>query len=127
MAAEHNLYLAVRRYLDELHRQGEPVQYRKVHGSPVQRRGEPDMDICYGGVAVKIELKAGRLQPTPLQRHRLAQWRASGAVVGVARSVDDIREIIQQAKERSDVWTQTQAGQAGEAAAGQAAAGQAVG
>lgn len=112
MPAESNLYAAVRRYLD-WKRQSEPLEYRKVHGSPMQQRGEPDLDICYHGRSVKIELKAPGKRATPLQLHRLQKWAAAGAVVGVARSVDDVASILAEVTRslttgsgEAYVWTQ---------------------
>src|SRR5574342_1099523 len=94
MPAESNLYAAVRRYLDGLKRAGEPIEWRKVHGSATQRRGEPDLDICYGGVCVKIELKTEKGKLTKLQEHRLAQWKKALAMTAVVRSVGELKDVL---------------------------------
>lgn len=72
---------------------------RKVHGGPHGQAGEPDVDACVGGRAVKLEVKApgGRRDLTRLQQRRLDQWREAGAVTGVVESVDDVRWLLAEA------------------------------
>lgn len=103
MAAESNLYHAVCRYLDGLKSAGEPLEYRKVYGSVMGTRGEPDLDLCYHGQALKIELKAPGGSLTRLQAHRLSQWARAGAVTGVARSVADVGRLLKRARLRQPV------------------------
>lgn len=69
---------------------------RKVHGSSLGTAGEPDIDGCYHGRSVKIEVKRpGRESTlTPSQRVALVRWRDAGAIVGVATSVDDVKELL---------------------------------
>lgn len=91
---ESNLTDRVCRYFAKLKREGKRIEWKKVHGSPMQRRGEPDLDVCYEGRCVKIELKVGKNTTTELQKFRLQQWRKAGAVCGVARSVEEVKELL---------------------------------
>lgn len=69
-----------------------------VHGSSMQRSGEPDLDgaIFVKGVPVhfKIEIKVDGNTTTPLQEFRLARWRSYGYVTGVAHNLDEFKELI---------------------------------
>lgn len=69
---------------------------RKNHGSQYGNAGEPDIDACVRGRAVKIEVKRpGNVSNvTALQRVALDRWAASGAVVGVATSWADVEMIL---------------------------------
>ena len=75
-----------------------------VHGSSMQRTGEPDIagwipDL--GGTALHIEVKTPAGKPTELQAIRLKRYHNSGAfMVGIATSVDDF-EMIRKAYNRS--------------------------
>lgn len=55
--------------------------------------GTPDLDICIGGVCVKIEVKQPGEQPEPIQALRLRQWKEAGAVTGCCHSVDEAMEL----------------------------------
>jgi hypothetical protein len=66
----------------------------KVAGD-ARKSGEPDIDACYKGHALKLEVKRpGGLGPTPLQIGVMGEWRKAGALAQVARSVQDVQEII---------------------------------
>lgn len=73
---------------------GEPIYWLKVHGSAMQRAGEPDLSITYAGRSIKAELKTEKGKATPLQLHRLKEWEAAGATVGVVRSLDDLKSLL---------------------------------
>lgn len=96
MAAEARLTAACVRELTKMKRAGEPVEWLKVHGSGMQRRGEPDLSITYHGRSVKAELKAPRGRPTKLQEYRMDQWRRAGAIVGTVHTVEDLRGLLEQ-------------------------------
>jgi len=71
------------------------VIVRKRHGSVWGVAGDPDLYGSIHGRHFEIEVKrpaAGG--PTPLQQARLRQWAASGARVGVARSVAEALRIV---------------------------------
>ena len=69
----------------------------KIHGGPYQRRGTPDVHATYGGRSLWIEVKRAGRHPEAIQAHELAKWAEAGAVAGVARSVDDVRELLRRA------------------------------
>lgn len=70
----------------------------KLHGSPMQSRGEPDL---IGGfirdgqvIHFAVELKMPGEQPTPIQKFRLAQWDFVGFRTGVVYSLLDFKRIV---------------------------------
>ena len=70
------------------------VIVRKRHGSAWGVAGDPDLYGSISGRHFEIEVKRPGEQPTALQQARLKQWAATGALVGVARSVEDALYII---------------------------------
>jgi hypothetical protein len=71
------------------------VIVRKRHGSAWGVAGDPDLYGSINGRHFEIEIKRpGAVCPTPLQQARLRQWAATGALVGVARSVEDALRIV---------------------------------
>lgn len=84
---EATIVAAVIRYLRSL-----PHSHaHKVHGGAYGANGEPDIDACVAGRAVKIEVKRpGGPGPTPLQKAALQRWERADAVAFVARSVEDV-------------------------------------
>jgi hypothetical protein len=100
MTAETALKNAIARYLKSLRAAGEPIWYYKVHGGPFQKSGVPDWSICYGGIAVLLEAKAAGGVATPLQAHTLREIEWAGGIARVVRSVDDVKQAIQAAKNK---------------------------
>lgn len=91
MVRERRVVEAVISYLNGLPH----ARARKVHGGAHGPAGEPDVDACVAGRAVKVEVKApGAAGATRLQRRRLEQWAEAGAVVGEVRSVEDVRALL---------------------------------
>ncbi len=71
------------------------VTVRKRHGSAWGVAGDPDLYGSINGRHFEIEVKRSGVDgPTPLQQARLRQWAATGALVGVARSVEDALRIV---------------------------------
>ena len=66
---------------------------RKVHQSRYQQ-GEPDVDACVAGRAVKIEVKVPGNKPTPKQLITMRRWARSGALVGWATSVEEVEDLL---------------------------------
>lgn len=66
-----------------------------VHGGIYTERGAPDVIGCVDGRTVAFECKrdAGEAE-TAIQRWRLAEWLAAGAVVGAVSSVEDVELIL---------------------------------
>lgn len=67
---------------------------RKVHGDAHTQIGEPDIDGCVRGRAVKIEGKTRDNRPTAAQQLAMRRWRAAGALTGWFRSVQDARDLL---------------------------------
>ena len=88
---EGQLKQQVTRHLKKMQREDEPIEFHKVHGNAMQRKGEPDVDIIFCGVAVKLELKAPGGKLTPLQRHRLARYRDCGALAACCETLDEVK------------------------------------
>jgi hypothetical protein len=67
---------------------------RKVHASRYGNFGEPDIDACVSGFAVKIEAKRPGEQPGPAQFGALRRWQKAGALVGWATSIQHVEQIL---------------------------------
>jgi len=83
-----------------MRQKGEPIFWFKVHGSGMQRAGEPDLSITYHGQSVKAELKQPGKKPTSLQIRRLEQYRDAGAIAGVVTNTDELASLLDQARKR---------------------------
>jgi hypothetical protein len=71
-----------------------PSYARKIHGSRYQDAGEPDIDACVMGRAVKVEAKLPGGKPTAIQMARLRRWERAGALAGWATSVAEVDELL---------------------------------
>ena len=73
------------------------VVVRKRHGTAMGVAGDPDLYGSIRGRHFEIEVKRpgdpGSI-PTELQTRRIEEWRAAGALVGIARSVDGALAIL---------------------------------
>ena len=71
----------------------------KVHGSSMQRAGEPDLcgeiPILGEWVHFKIEVKTPTGVPSALQKVRLRRYHMRGYLVGVVTSVADTSRLIE--------------------------------
>jgi hypothetical protein len=67
---------------------------RKRHGSSWGVAGDPDLYGSIRGRHFEVEIKRPGEDPTPLQQARLAQWRASGAIAGVAHEVGEALALL---------------------------------
>lgn len=69
-----------------------------VHGSAVQRAGEPDIDGWVKHeeefIPCKFEVKTTEGVPTPLQLHRLAHYSYGGYCVGVVTSKLEVMRCL---------------------------------
>jgi rubrerythrin len=69
--------------------------------------GDPDLYGTLNGRHFEIEVKRPNdrsAQVTKLQMRRLLEWKAAGAITGVARSVDDALTILGLKKPDNPVW-----------------------
>ena len=91
MTPEGKILRSICRWLDGL---GSDVWYVKVRQGAYGVRGIPDLIICDGGDFIAIEVKAPGEDATPLQRHTLDKIRAAFGRCGVARSLEEAKEIV---------------------------------
>jgi len=70
------------------------ILYRKRHGTAFGVRGDPDLYFLYRSHHCEVELKAPGKSPTPLQKRRICEWKAAGALVCVVRSTREMREFL---------------------------------
>ena len=98
MTPEQKLTQAVIRNLKARRKAGEPIWWLKVHGGPQQQAGVPDLLICYYGLMLAVELKAGDNQATPLQRETIRRIRAAGGVAEVARTPAEVERLLNHMK-----------------------------
>lgn len=79
---------------------------RKVHGGPHQQAGEPDVDACVEGRAVKVEVKVPGAKPSAAQIGALRRWERSGALVGWVTSLRELEALL--ARVGDPHWTNPQ-------------------
>lgn len=65
----------------------------KIHGSPFQRAGIPDIIGCYKGRFTAIEAKIEGNSPTLIQQEVMKLLKQAGARVGVAYTVEEAISI----------------------------------
>jgi hypothetical protein len=65
------------------------LMVRKRHGTAMGKAGDPDLSGCLEGRHFELEVKRPGNEPTPLQWARLAQWHASGALIGVVHNAKE--------------------------------------
>lgn len=70
------------------------IWHLKVHGSPMQRRGIPDLLIINDGKAYALELKTSAGKVSAAQRHEMQRLARAGATVGVVRCLDDLVRLM---------------------------------
>jgi hypothetical protein len=86
VALERNILDRIRR---EFKARG--IWLLKVHGSPLQQRGVPDLIGCWRGRFIALEGKVPGEQPTPIQAYRLEEIRRAG---GIAECVHSLAEAL---------------------------------
>jgi len=69
-----------------------------VHGSALQRAGEPDIDgwipTRWGAAHIKVEVKTPEGRPTALQLVMLRKYHKAGYLVGVVTCVQDLKILV---------------------------------
>ena len=91
--SESQLIQSIKRYLATL----QECFFWKEHGGQYGTAGIPDIIICYKGRFYGLEAKVGRNKPTRLQEATIEQIRRAGGVAVVVRSVDEVKEIMNNA------------------------------
>ena len=90
---ESQLIQSIRKYLATL----PECFFWKEHGGQYGTAGIPDIIVCYKGRFYGLEAKVGKNQPTSLQAATIEQIRHAGGVAAVVRSVDEVKEIMNNA------------------------------
>ena len=90
---ESQLIQSIRKYLATL----PECFFWKEHGGQYGTAGIPDIIVCYKGRFYGLEAKVGKNQPTLLQAATIEQIRHAGGVAAVVRSVDEVKEIMNNA------------------------------
>jgi hypothetical protein len=91
LALESQITNRILKYLNGL----EDCVAEKVMGNAFQF-GRPDINACWKGRSVRIEVKTpdhGN-KPSKAQELNLRQWSKAGALAFVAYSLEDVKEII---------------------------------
>ncbi len=94
MTPESKLKAAVIQRLKQYKREGAPIRWLKIAGSPMQQRGMPDLWIVFNGQTLLVELKAPGEVATPLQQHEMEKWQAAGARCHVCTTLLEFEDFI---------------------------------
>lgn len=88
---ETSFQSAVLKYLNSL-----PECIAENVSGNARQSGRADINACYKGVCLKLELKDGDTdyQATEQQKLYLLKWKKAGATVAVCRYLDEVKEII---------------------------------
>lgn len=66
----------------------------KYFGNSFSQVGVPDILACYKGHFIGIEVKNEKGKTSPLQDYNLEEIKKAGGISLVARSVEDVKEVI---------------------------------
>ena len=89
---ESSLTTRILKYLNSL----PGCKAEKRHGSQYSEAGAPDINACYRGRSVQIEVKRPGEKPTRIQLKRLREWQEAGAVVGWVTDLEGVKKIIEE-------------------------------
>lgn len=84
----------VTRWINRIRALDCPSWARKVHANRYTDAGEPDIDAVVCGIALKLEAKVPGGKPTQVQLSRMRKWEASGAVVGVVTTDEELQAYV---------------------------------
>ena len=90
---ESNLQTAVLNYLNSL-----PECIAENVSGNARQSGRADINACYKGRCLKIELKDPETgyEPTLQQLHYLDKWNAAGAITAVCYSLNDVKNLLEE-------------------------------
>lgn len=66
----------------------------KVHGSPYQDKGTPDLLACYKGFFISIEVKTSRGVPEPEQEAAQREITAAGGRALITHQVKEVADVL---------------------------------
>lgn len=72
-------------------RYGTKLYMKKIHGSPYQEAGIPDLIGCFKGHFIGMEIKQPGLDPTPIQAANIRDIKLSG---GYAKAIHSVWEAV---------------------------------
>ena len=63
-------------------------------------RGKPDINACYMGRCIRIELKSpdNNNKPTKIQLENLQKWRKAGALAFWTNNIEDVEKVMMSLK-----------------------------
>ena len=73
--------------------------WSSVQGGAGSKIGDPDMVICYKGKYIGVEGKTYEGAQSEWQKLRMTQIRAAGGMYILARTVQDVEDILDQIDE----------------------------
>ena len=65
-----------------------------VPGTGLERKGTPDLLVCYHGKFIALEVKMSGGKPTKLQEYELAKVRKAGGVAKVIHSMEELEVLL---------------------------------
>lgn len=91
--AETPIQSAVLNYLNSL-----PECIAENVSGNARQSGRADINACYKGKCLKIELKDPKTgyEPTKQQLHYLDKWRAAGAITAVCYGLNDVKSLLEE-------------------------------
>lgn len=92
--SEKSIVNSILKYLNSLPQ----CRAEKTWGGGYGNAGKPDITGCLNGRRFELEVKVPGGKPTPLQKVTLEQWKEAGAIVAVVHSVEEVKEILKEAK-----------------------------
>ena len=94
--SESGLQSSVLKYLNSL-----PGCIAENVSGNANQSGRADINACYKGKCVKIELKDHdtAYKATKLQELYLLKWKKAGAVTAVCRSLEEVKALIKNIEE----------------------------
>lgn len=89
MARESTIRRSIRKWIE-----AQGGYCTTVHGGAFGKRGEADLIACLRGRYVWIETKTAVGRAEPIQLRRLSQVRLAGGIAVVARSIEDVKDVL---------------------------------
>lgn len=65
-----------------------------VQGGAFAKPGDPDIVVCYKGRYVAVEAKAPKGRQSSIQRIRQKQIEDAGGIYVLARTIEDVSEVL---------------------------------
>ncbi len=83
---------------------GDRIWWFKIHGSPLQRAGVPDLLVIFKGEHIFFEIKQPGHKATQIQQVQIDRINSADGTAVVVHSKEEMLEILM---EKSDVQTKT--------------------